>query len=41
MLLGRGVYIVLSLALLAAILLLRNYLNFVDEKRATGVIGRF
>ena len=41
MLLGRGVYIVLSLALLAAVLILRNYLSFVDENGLLILSGAF
>ena len=41
MLFGQGIYIVLSLSLLAAILILRNYLNFVDENGLLVVSGAF
>lgn len=41
MLRGRGVYILLSLALLAAVLVLRNYLNFVDENGLLVNAGAF
>lgn len=41
MLLGYGVYLVLSLALLAGVLLLGNYLNFVDENGLLVLSGAF
>lgn len=41
MLFGRGMYLALSLALAAAILILRNYLNFIGENGLLVVSGAF
>jgi ABC-type transport system involved in multi-copper enzyme maturation permease subunit len=41
MILGRGIYLILSLALLAAIVILRNSLNFIDENGLLVASGAF
>jgi len=41
MLFGKGIYLVLSLALLVTVTLLRNYLNFVDENGLLVLSGAF
>jgi ABC-type transport system involved in multi-copper enzyme maturation permease subunit len=41
MVFGRGIYLALSLALVVAILILRNYLNFVNENGLLVVSGAF
>ncbi|MCB0085803.1 MAG: hypothetical protein KDE47_32900, partial [Caldilineaceae bacterium] len=41
MLFGFGLYVVIALGLMAAILLLRNYLNFVQESGLLVMSGAF